>query len=213
MIDFETKIDIIKGYTDEEVCNFTGNKKIIVEKIRQGYKAPEIAKKLGCSRQNIYSLIDSAVNPKAPIRSKAPSKPGTPSKLNVPSKKHNFENYTDFSTLSNREYQIVSLLLKNPNIKYREIGDELGISAGAVGAAINRAAKKLSGRWEEERTKINERQKKYRERHLKEEKERNKRYYENNRDKLINGMKEYNREYYQKNKEKILEKRAMKGKQ
>lgn len=205
MTNFENKINSIKAYTDEEICNFTGNKQIIIEKIRQGYKVSDIARYLGCSKQNVYSLIDSIVGSKLQGRQKSSRKPRT---LN---KTHNFDSYTDFSALSKREFQIVSLLIENPSMGYAEIGKKLGISANTVRTLRCRASKKLSGQWDEYREKINNHQKEYRKRHQEEEKERNKRYYDNNRDRLINGMKEYNKEYYRKNKERILGNRATRG--
>ena len=161
-----------------------------------------IAKELGCTKQNVSTVIKSAEkrlisDNKTIKKDKQQAKINQSSiKLNKPRKARNiidFSSYDiDVSVLSPTEKNVYHLRCSGK--KYIEIAEELDLSMSSVGEHLRRIKSKLLDT-HNYKAKM---------------REKNKYYYNKNRDKRILNMVAYNKKYYLKNKEEILKKRKEK---
>ena len=203
----EEKLNIIKNCTDEDIETLNSGQIMIVERIKEGAQVREIIEMLGCSRQNAHARIervaykilnkDAEKSEKKPI-SKKEKKPRQ-------FEKFDFGKFSDFSVLSAREKEVVSIHMQNSALTHREIGEILGTTAKTVGVLLWNSKKKLLGDWEDKRKYNAE----YRKEYHKKNRDRciawSKEYYEKNKERLLENKKNYAKEYYQKNRDRLKE--------
>ena len=163
-----------------------------------------IAKELGCTKQNVWTVIKSAEK-RLISDNKTIKKDKQHGKINQPAiklkqhKRRKARNIIDFSS-EDIDISVLSPTEKNVYClrcggkKYIEIAEELGLSISSVGEHLRRIKSKLLDT-HNYKAKM---------------REKNKYYYNKNRDKRILNMVAYNKKYYLKNKEEILKKRKEK---
>lgn len=207
----DDKLNLIKSLTDEQEAFFTLKRQIVINYIKKGYSASKIIALVGCSRQNMYAMINHIYKA---ICDGFPKKEHKDRRYNDQSEKKNYPSRChiiidgDLSILTPREKRVVDLY--NMGYKYKDIADQLGIKTCTVNAHINRARKRISGDFDKERSKDNARRKKYLESHKEQCRAYHNMYCEKNKDQLREWRKNYNKRYYEKNKVKILENRKRK---
>lgn len=176
--------------------------KIIMEKLserekkviilyKSGMTYEEIAKKLGCTQQNIGRILKCIKETN-----------GIPTKR----KRMDYQEYktADLSILTQREKNIFIKWLDGNT--YSQIAEQLNITSSSVGSLLCRVKTKLDGEEtyeQKNRELVNAR------RRTPEHREKAKKWhknYVNNHPEFIEQLKSYNREYYLKNRERILEK-------
>lgn len=174
----------------------------------EGMTQAEIARALGCSKQNVHIILktiekniqnDMGKSTEEALQAKK-RKEGEKGANNIAYKKYKD---ADLSILSSRERETMEGKLEGKS--YRQIADSLGISVSTVGVSLANARAKLGG----EETYAQKNKEKYNasrrtQEHREKEKQWHKNYVERHPEHL-DKLKKYNREYYLKNKEKILE--------
>lgn len=182
--------------------------KIIMEKLserekkviilyKSGMTHEEIAKKLGCARQNISHILKCIKETNGiPIQ---------PNKKRMDYRKYKTE---DLSILTQLEKNIFIKWLDGNT--YSQIAEQLNITSSSVGSLLCRVKTKLDGEEtyeQKNRELVNAR------RRTPEHREKAKKWhknYVNNHPEFKEQLKSYNREYYLKNRERILEKQKKK---
>lgn len=206
----EEKLHIIKNCTDEDLELLNSGQIMIVQKVKEGVQVREIIEMLGCSRQNVYAKIDKIAyilnNGTEEIKEKQIAKREKNSRQ---IDEFDFGQFSDFSMLSAREKEVVSIHMQNPTLTHREIGEILETATSSVGVLLWKAKKKLLGDWEDTRKYNAEYRKEYhkknRDRCIAESKE----YYKKNKENMREYKKNYGKEYYQKNRDRLLEKQRV----
>lgn len=194
-----------------DIDNLTKRQKEVYRLLMEGNKQAEIARILGCSKQNVNTTLKiikkNAENPKA---EKNPKNKIEKPKAETGARKTAIETYekykeADFSVLSKREREVIELRISGKT--NRQIADELGISINNVWIYLERARAKLDGRktakqkwYEANRDKVYEKNKQN-SKYLEYSKTYSKKYYKERTERF----KEYNRQYYLENRERILE--------
>ena len=205
----EEKLNIIKNCTDEDIETLNSGQIMIVERIKEGAQVREIIEMLGCSRQNAHARIervaykilnkDAEKSEKKPI-SKKEKKPRQ-------FEKFDFGKFSDFSVLSAREKEVVSIHMQNSTLTHREIGEILETTTSSVGVLLWKAKKKLLGDWEDARKYNAEYRKEYRRKNRDRCIAESREYYKKNKENMREYKKNYGKEYYQKNRDRLKEKR------
>lgn len=181
--------------------NLTSRQREVLSLREQGLSCMDIAKKLQCSKQNVYGVIASANKRMAREIVQDVSEKKQNKKKAYDQYNYAMYNDRDFSCLSEMERLCMSC--KISGMTYRQISEEKGVSISSVGVLLKRAREKLNGTYD--RVAIAEASKKNRVKLGKEiVSERNKKSYLKNREERIKNMKEYNKIYYQKHREEIL---------
>ncbi len=147
-----------------------------------GLSVADIAKRRGCSKQNVYDAISGAIK-----------KIESPAKQKAIKTKNNDLRFRDcdFSSLTRREKEVMEMRISG--LQYVEIAAALSITTNCVGKHLDNARRKLNG--------MGARREEYynaggRERAA----EYHKKYYRERRESLA----EYNKNYYAKNRQRIL---------
>ena len=194
-----------------EIENLSARQKEVFLLYDAGMSQTEIAKKLGCSCQNI-SVILKTIKKNSGIKEKTKRKsrslPNEEKKKIQNQIKENNAKYNDvnISTFSPREREVMKKRLECKT--YKEIADELGISTKSVSVLLSRARDKLSGKKtyaQKNKDKYNAR------RRTPEHREKEKKWHRNfvnNHPEFREKIREYNKKYYQENRERILEKQC-----
>lgn len=179
-----------------DINTLTERQKEVVLLIESGMSRSEVAKKLGCTYQNVTGILKTiskrAKNPRGAARLKEEYK------INL--------DEVDLNILSPREKEVV--LLRDEGKTCAQIAKELNLSANSVGVMLYVARAKIAGREtysQKNKEKINaacraaykipekrERKKAAREKFVK------------NHPEFKEKLSEYNKRYYQEHKEKIL---------
>ena len=169
--------------------NLTSRQREVLSLRKQGLSCMEIAKKLQCSKQNVYGIIDSANKRMAREIVQHVSENKQNKKKACAQNNYAMYDDRDFSCLTGMERLCMSC--KISGMTYRQISEEKGVSISSVGVLLKRAREKLNGTYD--RVAIAEASKKNREKLGKEiVSERNKKSYLKKREERIKNMKEYN---------------------
>ena len=129
---------------DIDLDNCTERQKMVINMLRQGIKYAEIAERIGCSRQNVYQIVESAKNPKYPMH-----KHNKPQTDNTNKEKRESIDYSlyaekDLSGLTDLERKIMQLKLSG--MANKDIAFLLETTPVNVGTKLNHARKKLDGK-------------------------------------------------------------------
>lgn len=134
--------EIADKIQDIDLNNCTERQKMVINMLEQGMKYSEIAEQIGCSRQNVYRIIESAKNSKRQMHKKLQVD-------NANKKKREGIDYSiyaekDLSGLTDLEREIMQLKLSG--MANKDIASLLEITQVNVGTKLNRARKKLDGK-------------------------------------------------------------------
>lgn len=135
--------EIVDKIQDIDLNNCTERQKMAINMLEQGMKYSEIADRIGCSRQNVYQIVESAKNLKYPMH-----KHKKPQTDNTNKKKRESIDYSlyaekDLSGLTDLERKIMQLKLSG--MANKDIASLLEITPVNVGTKLNHARKKLDG--------------------------------------------------------------------
>lgn len=135
--------EIADKIQDIDLNNCTERQKMVINMLEQGMKYSEIAERIGCSRQNVYQIVESAKKPKHPMQ-----KHKNPQADNTNKKKRESIDYSlyfgkDLSGLTYLERKIMQLKLSG--MANKDIASLLEITPVNVGTKLNHARKKLDG--------------------------------------------------------------------
>lgn len=192
--------------TDE--TQLTKKQRKVCDLYNSGMSQTDIARELGCSRQNVNYMLKTIRTGKTSKKDKRNGK-GEGKTSRKPTVNYNKYREADLSMLSERQRK--ALLLKIDGYSCAEIAEALNISRTAVDSLLQVARMKCDGKWEEHEKKIRERNKVYNSQNREKKTLAAREYREKNREEY----KKYQQEYYKQNKEKIAIKRREKkdGKQ
>ena len=201
-------------YIKTDLSVLTNRQREIFQMKLEGTSIAQIAKQIGCSRQNVSSILKYAVlrldghkekqghvDKKAELGQRSVDKKATLRQGGVDYSKYATR---DLSDLNDNER--IALKRRISGALYREIAQEINCTTGVVGYYLQCAVAKLDGRYEELMGKQVARVTEYRKGKGKEiAKKMRKKNYEEHREERIKKMKEYNKKYYEQNRERILE--------
>lgn len=180
----------------------TDKQRKVYDLYNSGMIQVEIAKELGCSRQNVSRMLKSIRECKNGEKRKRGG--GSGKAPRNPLVDYNKYLGMDLSELSDRQRKALVLRMEGKTCK--EIAEILNISRRAADSLLQTARMKCDGKWEEHEKKVRERNKVYNSENREQKTLAAREYREKNRDKY----KRYQQEYYKKNKEKIVAKRKEK---
>lgn len=199
--------------TNGNSLNLTARQREVLDMYNAVMSQTEIAKELGCSKQNISIILKTIENNErkskeahkkpARKRSRRGSQKGGRAGRKLAENAYLKYADADLSILSKREKEI--LLKKIEGRTHGEIADELRISTSAVGVLLKRAVDKLNGRStyeQKNKERINAR------RRTPEHREKAKVWHKNyvaSHPDFKDRLRDYNRRYYIENRDRILE--------
>ncbi len=185
-----------------DINTLTERQKEVVLLIESGMSQSEVAKKLGCTQQNISGILktisERAKNSRGAARLKEEYK------INL--------DEVDLNILSPREKEVV--LLRDEGKSCGQIAKELNLSANSVGVMLYVARAKIAGREtysQKNREKINAAcRAAYKIPEKREKKKAIREKFVKNHPEFKEKLSEYNKKYYQEHKEEILARRRRK---
>lgn len=176
----------------------TNKQRMVYDLYNSGMKQSDIAKELGCSRQNVSNILKS-------IRGRRSGESGKirNDENGINGSRIDYSQYmeSDMTILSDR--QRIALLLRMEEKTYAEIAEALSVSVEAANSLLQVARMKCEGRWDAHETKVCERNKVYNLKNRERKTLAAREYREKNREKY----KKYQQEYYKNNKERSAAKR------
>lgn len=195
---------------EKDLSILTPRQKEVFLLYASGKTCVEIARILGCSKQNASALLHAAKRKlENPPQKKAKPRADKPSEKTKKTCLSCYEKYQNCSldVLTEREREIFSMKLSG--MTYSQIAQQVGITSSGVGVLLKNARDRLEGRktgaeiWNE---KNQDKIKSYRKSadYAIKQSERHKKYAESEKNK--EKMQKYYKEWYQKNRERILEK-------
>ncbi len=204
----QKNVRLLCSVTGEEETFFTAHQLDLINCLKMALSPADIASKWECCRGNVYNQINTCAEKVEIIRSSPDSVSNfrrfrhkrSPACPQADKKRIDYQQFADadLSCLSRREREFLRARISYPNLTVYQLADMHGVLHGTFAVTLSNAVKKMNGTYHS--------RKEYYEKNKEHYRELKKKWWEANREMMLERQREYNRIYYRQNREQLLEK-------